>query len=256
MWDGDLPAARFNAAESLRLRREIGEPREIYRALEAVAAIVKASGDTVEAIALYEELSAQAPDQDPASEPRMLTQLAQVLAAEGGHARAADLARQALELAQKYSDVSTAVLAQIELAFDALREGASAETLLRDALLAARELRWFEICAAALVGAATATSNVDPSNSARLVGASDAQMEEAGVERDTYDEARRERVLATVEEWLEAEELDRLLDEGRAMTLDEAVEYALAARGAPSKRGQADPREDRRADGASRPESA
>jgi tetratricopeptide (TPR) repeat protein len=256
MWDGDLRAARSNAEESLRLRRDIGDPREVYKALEAVAAIVKASGDTVEAIALYEELCAQARDQDPSSEARMLAQLAQLVVAEGAHSRAADLAREALDLAQKSSDRSTAVIAQIELAFHALREGESAETLLRDALLAARELRWFEICAAALVGAATATSNVDPSNSARLVGASDAQMEEAGVERDPYDQARRESVLATLEEWLEAEELDRALDEGRAMTLDEAVECALAGRGASSKRGTADWREDRRADGASRPESA
>ena len=93
------------------------------------------------------------------------------------------------------------------------------------------ELRWFEIGAAALSVPRRKSSNADPSTSARLVGASDAQMEEAGVERDPYDQARRERVLATLEEWLEAEELDRLLDEGRAMTLDEAVEYALAARG-------------------------
>ncbi len=185
----------------------------------------------------------------------MLGQLAQLVAAEGAYARAADLAREALDLAQRSDDTSTVVIAQIELAFHALREGTSAQTLLRDALLAARELRWFEICAAALVGAATATSNVDPSKSARLVGASDAQMEEAGVERDQFDQARRERVLATLEEWLEAEELDRLLDEGRAMTLDEAVEYALDADGASSKRANADRREDRRADGASRPES-
>jgi predicted ATPase len=256
MWDGDLPAARSNAEESLRLRREIGDPRQVYKALEAVAAVVKASGDTVEAIALYEELCAQARDQDPGAEPRMLGQLAQLVAAEGAYGRAADLAQEALDLAQKSGDSATAVIAQIELAFQALREGASAETLLRDALLAARELRWFEICAAALVGAATATSNVDPSKSARLVGASDSQMEEAGVEPDPYDQARRESVLATLEEWLEAEELDRLLDEGRAMTLDEAVESALAARGASSRRGKADRREDRRADSASRSESA
>jgi hypothetical protein len=181
--------------------------------------------------------------------------LAQLLVAEGTYARAADLAREALDLAQRSGDSSTVLYAQIELAFHALREGASAQTLLRDALLAARELRWFENCAAALVGAATAISTVDPSKSARLVGASDAQMEEAGVERDPYDEARRERVVVTLEEWLEAEELDRLLDEGRAMTLDEAVEYALAAHGASSKHAKADRREDRRADGASRPES-
>jgi hypothetical protein len=255
MWDGDLRAARSNAEESLRLRRETGDPRDVYKALEAVAAIVKASGDTDEAIPLYEELRAEAHDLDPGSEARMLGQLAQLVAAEGAYARAADLAREALDLAQRSGDTSTVVIAQIELAFHALREGESAQTLLRDALLAARELRWFEICAAALVGAATETSNVDPSTSARLIGASDAQMEEAGVERDPYDEARRERVLATIEEWLEAEELDRLLDEGRAMTLDEAVEYALAARGASSKRAKADRRADRRADGASRPES-
>jgi predicted ATPase len=256
MWDGDLRAARSNAEEALRLCREIGDPRDIYKALEAVAAIVKASGDTVEAIALYEELRDEARDQDPGSEARMLAQLAQLLVVEGAYVRGADLAREALDLAQRSDDSSTAVTAEIELAFVALNQGASAETLLREALLAARELRWFEICASALVCTATAAATADPSKSARLVGASDAQMEEAGVERDLYDHARRESVLAILEEWLEAEELDRLLDEGRAMTLDEAVEYALAARSASSKRGKADRREDRRVDGATRPESA
>jgi len=243
MWDGDLPAARSNAEESLRLRREIGDPREVYKALETVAAIVKASGDTVEAIPLYEELRAQARDQDPLSEARILGQLAQLVVGEGEYSRAADLAREALDLAERSDDTSTVVIAKIELAFHALREGAPAEALLRDALLAARELRWFEICAAALVGAATAASTVDPSKSARLAGASDAQMEEAGVERDPFDHARRERVLATLEEWLDAEELARLLAEGRAMTLDEAVEYALAALGARSTDPIADRRE-------------
>jgi predicted ATPase len=236
MWDGDLRAARSSAEEALRLRREIGDPPEVFKALEVVAAVVKASGDTVAAIPLYEELQARAPEQHPAAEARMAGQLAQLVAAEGDYLRAADLAREAFDLAQRSGDPSTTVLAQIELAFHALREDASAETLLRDVLLAARELRWFEICAAALVCAATATSNVDPSMSALLVGASDAQMEEAGVERDPYDQVRRESVLATLEEWLEAERLDRLLNEGRAMTLDEAVERALAARGASSTR--------------------
>jgi hypothetical protein len=252
MWDGDLPAARANAEESLRLRREIGDPTEVYKALEAVAAIVKASGDTAAAIPLYEELHAEAGEQQSVARARMAGQLAQLLVAEGAYARGADLAREALDLAQRSGDSSTAVIAQIELAFLALGEGASAEGLLRDALLAARELRWFEICAAALVGAATAASSLDPSTTARLVGASDAQMEEAGVERDPYDQARRERVLATLEEWLEAEELDRLLDEGRAMTLDEAVEFALSALGASSTRGKAD----RHEDGANSPQSA
>ncbi len=253
MWDGDLRAARSNAEEALRLRRELGDLREIYKALEVVAAVVKASGDTVEAIPLYEELCARARDQDPASEARLLGQLAQLLVVEGAFPRAADLAREALDLARSSGDSSTAVIAQLELAFLALREGGSADTLLRDALLAARELRWFEICAAALVGAATATSQGgDPAKSARLVGASDAQMEAAGVERDPYDQARREGVLATLEEWLDAEELDRLLAEGRAMTLDEAVEYAVATPGNSATRSNVD----RRADGASRPESA
>jgi tetratricopeptide (TPR) repeat protein len=251
MWDGDLRAARSSAEEALRLRREIGDPAEVFKALEVVAAVVKASGDTVAAIPLYEELRAQAPAQHPVAEARMACQLAQLVAAEGDYPRAAKLAREALDLAQRSGDPSTTVLAQIELSFHALREGASAETLLRDVLLAARELRWFEMCAAALVAAATATSNVDPSLSARLVGASDALMGEAGVERDPYDQARREGVLATLGEWLEAEELDRLLDEGRAMTLDEAVEDAIATHGNSSKRSNVD----RHADGVSRPES-
>ncbi|MDX6479877.1 MAG: hypothetical protein QOG85_387 [Gaiellaceae bacterium] len=227
MYDGQFASARSNAEEALRLRREMGDDvRGVTRALEVVAAVAKAAGDTVEAVALYEELCAEARAHDPGSEARSLGQLAQLLYAEGDYPRAADIARQALGLAESRGDARTVVAAHVELAFLALRAGGSAQMHLRDALLAARELRWVEICAAALVAAATASSSVDPAKSARLVGAADALMEEFG-ERDPYDAVRRAGVMAALEEQLETEELDRLLDEGGAMALDEAVDYAL-----------------------------
>ncbi|HLX31175.1 MAG TPA: adenylate/guanylate cyclase domain-containing protein [Gaiellaceae bacterium] len=228
MHEGDFGAARVNAEEFLRVRRELGDPRGILPALEILAAVVKASGSTEEAIALYEEYRALARELgDRASEMTSLGQLAQLTDAEGDYARAAALAREAFDIAEDTDDRWNAAIAQIELAFHELKEGGSGEARLREALLAARDLHWPEFCAAALVGLATSSSRVDHSKSARLVGAADAQMKEVGIERDPYDEARRERVMATLEAAFEAEELDRLLDEGRAMKLDEAVEYAL-----------------------------
>ena len=228
MCEGDFDAARANAEESLRLRRELGDLAGIASALDCLAAVVKASGDTARATEVYEELRAKALELgNPSAEANALGQLAQLTDAEGDYARAAALAHEALDLATEIDDRWIAVVAQVELAFHALREGVPGGTRLRTALLAARELRWVEMCAAALVGVATATSSVDPAKSARLTGAADSLLNDVGIERDPYDEARRERVVATLASVLGEHELDRLLDEGRAMKLDEAVEYAL-----------------------------
>ena len=228
MCEGDFDTARANAEESLRLRRELGDLGGLVSALDCLAAVVKASGDTATATAVYDELRAKALELgNPRAEANALGQLAQLTDAEGDYTRAAALAQDALDLATEIDDRWVAVLAQVELAFHELREGVPGRTRLRDALLAARELRWVEMCAATLVGVATATSSVDPSKSARLLGAADSLLKDAGIERDPYDEARRERVMATLGAVLEAQERDRLLDEGRAITLDEAVEYAL-----------------------------
>src|SRR5579862_132303 len=232
MCEGDFDAARANAEEALRLCRKLGEPRVILGALEGLAAVAKASRDTTEAIALYEEICARARDLGNREyEAGALGELAQLTEADGDYARAATLAQEALDLAEESGDRFTAVVAQLELAFHELREGTSGKARLRDALLAARDRRWPAQCAAALVGLATSSSRVDPAKAARLVGAADAQMQEIGVERDHYDETRRQRVMATLQARLEAEELDRLLDDGRAMTLDQAVECALGAAG-------------------------
>ncbi len=62
---------------------------------------------------------------------------------------------------------------------------------------------------------------------ARLCGASEVILEGLGTRLDTLDRADYEQTLGTLRSRLD-ERLETLLDEGRAMSMGKAVEYAVA----------------------------
>ena len=63
---------------------------------------------------------------------------------------------------------------------------------------------------------------------ARLLGAAEALREATDTQVRAVDRADHERAAASVRSGREAKRLDRVWAEGRAMTLEQAVEYALA----------------------------
>jgi hypothetical protein len=75
----------------------------------------------------------------------------------------------------------------------------------------------------ASVAAATAT----PRRAARLWGAADALRPEFGNARSVHLSTAYERQVKAVRALLTSEAFDQAWDEGRAMTLDDAVRYAL-----------------------------
>jgi hypothetical protein len=76
-----------------------------------------------------------------------------------------------------------------------------------------------------LAGLAAATAA--PRRAARLWGAADALRQETGYARSVYESIAYERQLKAVRAILMAEAFDQAWDEGRAMSLDDAVRYAL-----------------------------
>jgi hypothetical protein len=62
---------------------------------------------------------------------------------------------------------------------------------------------------------------------ARLLGAAEALREATGTPVQAVDRADRERAAASVRSGSEAKRLDQAWAEGRAMTLEQAIEYAL-----------------------------
>ena len=70
------------------------------------------------------------------------------------------------------------------------------------------------------------TSKGKLERAARLCGATEAMLEGLSTRLDTLDRADYERTLGTLRSQL-GERLGMLLDEGRAMSMEQAVEYAM-----------------------------
>jgi non-specific serine/threonine protein kinase len=75
--------------------------------------------------------------------------------------------------------------------------------------------------------AGVAAETVAPRRAARLWGAADALRREIGDARSAHDSIAYERQLKQVRAILTGEAFDQAWDEGRAMSLDDAVRYAL-----------------------------
>src|SRR6202008_4826338 len=78
--------------------------------------------------------------------------------------------------------------------------------------------------------ASIAAATASPRRAARLWGATDALRHEIGNVRAVDETLAYERHVAPVRATLTPDAFDRAWDEGRAMTLDEAVRYALDER--------------------------
>jgi hypothetical protein len=104
----------------------------------------------------------------------------------------------------------------------------TARALLRESLAICRELggglgiaqnlEWFAVVAAA---------QAQPERAARLLGAAEALREAKGALMQPADRARQERCIAAVRTALAEGEFVAAWAEGRAMSLPQAVQYAL-----------------------------
>jgi hypothetical protein len=74
-----------------------------------------------------------------------------------------------------------------------------------------------------------ATARGEAAVAARLLGAADAVREASGAVPEPFEAAMRDRTRAAAREALGDDAFERALAEGRAMTLEAAVEYALAS---------------------------
>jgi hypothetical protein len=99
---------------------------------------------------------------------------------------------------------------------------------LQRVLADARDLGQTEGVAIALIALAALAAAGDASErAARLAAASERLAEEAGFQVAGFERETRERTAASAREALGDHEFGRAWGEGRALTLEQAVEYAL-----------------------------
>jgi tetratricopeptide (TPR) repeat protein len=197
---GEIDTAEAVLPEALSLFRELGDPHSISSGLYGLANLALARGEREEAMRLIGE--------------------AETLSRESGNLSmlATCLGTQAISTRLEGDDVRTAKL---------LRESVEIAGMLRDDYN-------IVFCASGLAGVAAREGR--PERAARLFGVADALSEKtgAGVSWSVLRNLN-ERDLAVTREMLDSEAFEAAWAEGRAMTLEEAVAYALSEAGAPGK---------------------
>ena len=158
--------------------------------------------------------------------------LGEIAYEEGALESARTYSQRALELYGELADAGGEAVALVNLALVALAEGDIDEAtafLVSSLRLAKKHGDKPKIYFCLVVAAEVAAHRGETARAARLLGASDALSEEMGL-ADTYPEQKKQR--ARIESVLDGDDAAQAAQaEGRALTLEEAVAYALGDRG-------------------------
>jgi tetratricopeptide (TPR) repeat protein len=187
-YPGEYQEAIALCEEGLALFRELGDQPGMTRALNALGELARLEGDYERAGAVYEECLAMSRETgDRQREAIMLANLAYVAQRRGDYERAEALIIEALNLCKFRYCTATAL--------------------------------------AMLAGPVEAQGR--PDRAARLLGASEALFEAMGTGLHPADQFEIDRYVAAVREQLDQATFEAAWAEGRAMSLEEAIVYAL-----------------------------
>jgi predicted ATPase/class 3 adenylate cyclase len=230
---GDYASARAQFEACLAIRRELREPRAIAAVLSNLGAVANVSGEQAQARTLYEESLALArAANDAPGVARAIANLANVVAYLGDHAAARPLYEESLAMQRAQGDHGYVSITLDNLAEVAYLQGDFARSceLYRESLSLRRELGDRSGIADSLEGLATALAPQGGGLAvARIMAAARKLREEIGspptpYKRETYDR----RIAAARAAMRDGDAFDRAWEEGRALSLDDAIALALA----------------------------
>jgi tetratricopeptide (TPR) repeat protein len=228
---GDIEEARHFAEESLRIAREQGNARQIGRALGSLSRVMRADRDVDQALALSQEgiaIARRTGDADLLA--YHLLQRAEAMRMAHNTAEARSLYRESLEIYRTLGQAELAVhnlhnLIEVELDEGNLDQAAK---LHREKVAAARQLHHAQIDSYTVLESARLAAGRDNLLlAARLLAAATRMLQSMGLVIDPPEQAGYDATLALVRERFDAVALAALWEEGEAMSLEQAEEYAL-----------------------------
>jgi predicted ATPase/class 3 adenylate cyclase len=229
---GDYGAAHTSFEEGMAIWQRLGDERGTARARTGLAWIAIAEGHFTAARSLHEAtLAVRRRLGDRRDVAQSLSGLGWVATMEGRHAEAHDLLAESLAIGRQLGDLRGITNALLHLAWLAHAQGApgSAHGSVTEALAIARELgdrvlvvEALELCAKA------ALADRAGWRAGHLLGAAAAQRETIGAPITPSDRAAHERDVDAVRALLGDQSSSAAWAEGHAMTLEQAVAYALA----------------------------
>ncbi|MGE5433223.1 MAG: BTAD domain-containing putative transcriptional regulator [Candidatus Doudnabacteria bacterium] len=226
----DLERAQRYASRCLRLARELGETGAAAESLITLAVAASSEGDVAQTRALLSESVDIARRGDNVGPLSSALDFLAELELEGGDADAArELFEEALVLREAIGSTGWVAWSHSNLGLVAHARGELDEALdwYRRALACAQELGVTQLATECLIGiAAVAAKRSDIIRAARLLAASEGISGITGHGGWLAEGALKEEALAEVQASLDEESLASLWEEGRAMTLAEAVAAA------------------------------
>jgi predicted ATPase len=229
MVQGDYEEAQAFGEASLRVARQLDDPRAIGRALHDLGEVASGRGDYERARELYEQAISTASEIGyPA--PGSIANLGQLALIEHDYQRAHDLFCRGLALFRDQDKPAAVAMVLVSLATVERRRGRPSEALrlVEESFELGRRLAYEDVSLYCLLElAALLVLHGDASEAARLQAASDAVLEKLGVALPPPDEETRSETLSSVEALLDDDACAEALAAGRRMSSDEAIERGL-----------------------------
>ena len=229
---GDNERAKELLEAGLVLSREAEDKRCIAWSLGSLANVSSSQGDHERAKELYEEGLALARELGGAETiSAQLLSLGYEFLLEGDHERAAALNEEAAALLRNRGYRTGLEYALDNLGWAALMRGdyERAAELFDESVVLCKELGDKSTAAESLEGlACAAAARGEAERVARLFGAAQGLYETEGYHHTPRERAMREPYLADARSRLDGEVWETILEEGKAMRLEEAIGYALS----------------------------
>lgn len=229
---GDAAAARPLLEESLKIGRQSGDKQQLASTLLGLGRVVALRlGDHAAGHRLFEEsLTLARALGDRQVEGKAIHCLAALARLEGDRERATALYEQSLALHRELGDKQTVAVEQLNLGFMTYHRGdiETARGLFAESLRSCYERKDSYVMPPCLVGlAGVAVKLRDPVRAARMLGAADALLRNAGLVLDPDDRVEYDGIASTVRVALGDETMHAMWNEGYAMKLEQAIGFAL-----------------------------
>ena len=230
---GDYEQATSLLEESLTLHRELGSKEEVVGVLDGLGVLASAKGDLEQSISFFSE--ALALSRETGNVRRSATSLGNLgitMLVHGDPEQATALLEESLALFREIGDNSNVAIGLMYSALAALTRGdhervqALSEESMK-LLQKAQDKQHLADCLEIMAGGAGAQGQAH--RAARLWGAAEALREEIGVPLQPEDRKLLDPYLAAARSSLGEVAWQATLAEGRATTLEQAIEYALSA---------------------------
>lgn len=228
---GEYPKATARLEQSFELARRLGDDRLAARALGNLGIVATGEEDLERATTLYEQTLELLRDLDDARALGAVTgNLGYIKLLQGESSEAQEHFEQAAELLRSVSDDVPLVMMQVNLALVELERGETdkAEVIAREALELSHRLGYREGIWSSLVVLAAAEE--EPERACTLLGTARTLREADEGALQPFERAVDERTASALRDRLGTDAYGRLCEDGAAMSVDEAVSYALADR--------------------------